>query len=205
MTNILVPKTTRDIPQRPLARMAAKLYFLGALAWDYADTVCNVAASLHIKETKPLSRAVRELNRDYDRFRNRFLNGNDLEAETRLAILFEDVCQKHFTKLNYGVASDKSVNGLSRDYEMLVKAVQMAMTVIDTMKLYAAECDDWIRKQGVTDRHSILSDHFLRLAILLPQFAGDCYNPNSEARKITAKILNKELHLIDIHDDNGKL
>lgn len=55
------PKTTKDLPQRPLARMATKLYLLGALAWDYADTVCNIAASLRICETKPASRAVREL------------------------------------------------------------------------------------------------------------------------------------------------
>lgn len=198
------PKTTKDIPQRPLARMAAKLYLLGSLAWDYADTVCNIAAQMRIGKTKPLCRAVRELKRDYDRYRNRSMRDEALAKETELAMLFEDICQQHFTKLNYGIASDKSVAGLTQDYEMLIKAVQMAMTVIDTMKLYAAECDAWISSQGV-EAHSILADHFRSLAILLPEFAGDSYNANAEARKLTARILLKEINLIEIHDEQGKI
>lgn len=202
--NLPSQKTTKDIPQRPLARMAAKLYLLGALAWDYADTVCNIAASLRIDATKPVSRAVRELKREYDRFRSRSLCDADIKKESELALLFEELCESHFAKLNYGVSSDKLTTGLDKDYELLIKSVQMAMTVIDTMKLYAADCDKWIREQGV-NAHSILADHYLRLATLLPQFAGDCYNANMEARKLTAKILLNEIKNIEIHDEHGKI
>ena len=198
------PKSAKDIPQRTLSMMGAKLYLLGALTWDYADTVCNIAAQMRIGKTKPLCRAVRELKREYDRFRNRSMRDEALANETELALLFEDICQQHFTKLNYGIAADKSMAGLTKEYEMLIRAVQMAMTVIDTMKLYAAQCDEWIRSQGV-EAHSILSDHYLSLAILLPEFAGDSYNANAEARKLTARILLKEINQIEIYDEKGKI
>lgn len=132
------------------------------------------------------------------------MRDESLMKETELALLFEEICQEHFTKLNYGISSDKSVAGLNKDYEMLIKAVQMAMTVIDTMKFYAAECDEWIRGHGV-EAHSILSDHFIRLSMILPQFAGDSYNANIEARKLTAKILINEIKAIEIHDEQGKI
>lgn len=191
--------TARDIPQKPLARMAVKIYLLGCLAWDYADTVCNVAATLRLKETRALSRSVRELKRDYDRFRNRMMDSESLAKESELALMYEDICEEHFQKLNYGIEADKYSAGLKEDYMLLVKAVQMAMTVLDVMKAYARECDEWIRSLGV-HVHSILDDHFRSLAVLLPGFAGNAYNANAEARKITANILLNEIKSIQVRD-----
>lgn len=85
------------------------------------------------------------------------------------------------------------------------QAVQMAMTVIDAMRLYAARCDRWVGSFGVRGRHSMLHDFFPRLAMLLPEFAGDCYDPASPSRKATAAILEKELSNIELYDDYGKI
>lgn len=38
------PKTLDDVPAEPLSRMGVKMYIIGALVWDYADTVLNLAA-----------------------------------------------------------------------------------------------------------------------------------------------------------------
>lgn len=180
-----------------LCRMGAKLYMLGSLAWDYADTVCNISAQLGIQETKKLCRAVRELKRDYDRCRNSAVRDADLAKETELGLLFEQVCAEHFAKLNYGTASDKAAAGLDEDYKMLLKAVQMAMAVLDTMRLYAEECDKRIAaaRPGL---HSVMADHFRGLATLMPHFAGDCREAGREARKLTARILLNEIKRIDI-------
>lgn len=190
--------------QRKLARMGVKLHLLGALAWDYADTCCDIAIGLRIQQTKGVSRAIRELKRDYDRFRSGFLSEESLAEEARLGLLFEDVCAAHFSRLNYGIVADKAVKGLDPEWMMLVKAVHMGMVVLDAMTLYAAECDGWIRRQGVRG-HSILSDHFRRLAVLVPQFAGDRYTYRLEARRLTARILLKEINSIEIFDDNGEI
>ncbi len=197
-------KTSADITdQRKLSAMAVKLFLLGSLAWDYADTCCNIAASLRISETKRLCRAIRELKRDYDRFRNRHMRDDSIAKETELAMTFENLCQTHFARLNYGVSADKSVCDLNKDYLFLIKAVNMALTVLDTMSLYAKECDMWIISQGV-QAHSILADHFVRLASLLPHFAGDC-SLKSEARMLTSKILLHEIKNIEIYDNDGKV
>ena len=46
----LESKTIKSIPQKPLARMSVKLYLLGFLAWDYADTCCNISATSRDKK-----------------------------------------------------------------------------------------------------------------------------------------------------------
>ena len=199
------PKSLSDIPQRPLAAMAVKLYLLGALAWDYTDTVVDIAVQMRCDRTKPLCRAIRELRRRYDRFRQSSLDSSDIAREKELGELFEKLQRKHIDKLCYGLRNEISQYGLDADSVYLVQAVQMAMTVIGGMKLYAAECDEWIRKQGVADRHSMLSDYFIALETLLPEFAGDCYDRHSESRRITAAIICNGIRHIDIYDDDGKI
>lgn len=199
------PKKLRDIPQKPLARMAVKLYLLGSLAWDYTDTVLDIAVRMRLDKTKPLCRAVHELRRRYDRFRESSLDQADIAKEKELGEQFEGLQRENITKLCYGLRNEIGTYGLDAENTYLVQAVQMAMTVIGAMKLYARECDEWIRSQGVKDRHSILSDHFTALEMLLPEFAGDCYDRNSESRRITAGIICNEIRRIDIYDDNGKI
>lgn len=198
------PKTIEDLPQPKLLRMMAKLCIVGSLAWDYAETVRTLAAQMQLSATKSLSRAVRELHADFDRFRQSSLSAADVKKESDLGLLFEQICEEHLSKFSYGFNSEKEIALLSDDFRMLVKAVQMAMTVIDAMKLYAGECDKWIAENGVC-AHSMLPDHFRRLAILLPEFAGDHYNKDSEVRRLTAHILFKEIKNIDIYDENGKV
>lgn len=59
-------KTKEDLPHDILARMVAKSCILGALAWDYADTVLDIAARMRIGKTKPLSRAVKNCTTNGD-------------------------------------------------------------------------------------------------------------------------------------------
>lgn len=202
---LFLPKTIEDLPQKPLLRMMAKICIVGSLAWDYAETVRTLAAQMRLPDTIKLSRAMRELHADFDRFRQTSLSAADVRKETNLGLLFEQICEEHLSKFSYGFNSEKEIAMLSDDFRMLVKAVQMAMTVIDAMKLYAADCDRWITENGVFAAHSVLPDHFRRLALLLPGFAGDCYNPDSESRRITARILYNEIKRIDIYDENGKV
>lgn len=200
----LRPKRLEDIPQGRLLRSAAKLFMMGALVWDYAETVCDIAAQMRISETKKLSRAVKQLHADYDRFRKRSLGQKYMDKENSLALLFEEYCDRHFTALGYSVDADKTVADIRADYRMLIKAVYFAMAVIETMKLYARETDEWIASFGV-DGESVLCKHFSRLAVILPQFAGDAYNKELEGCKLTARILLDELKQIEVYDENGKV
>lgn len=195
---IINTKTFEDLPQRQLQAMVTKLYLLCFLGWDYTFTVLDIAVQRRIHQTKPLCRAVRKLKHDYDR--QRALNAEDTEIEMVLAEMFEDGAREHLNKLSYGLQNEIAAYGLDDENMYLVQAVQMAMTVVDAVRMYARECDTWIREQGVKTRHSILSDHFTALGRLLPEFAGDCYDRHSETRYITAMIILNEIKKLEINE-----
>lgn len=186
-----------DIPQDELFRMAVKLYIIGALVWDYTDTVLDICVQMRIHEVKKLARVVRELHKDYDYRRSLDLDREHISKEWKLAELFEQINKDNLTKLCIGLRNEIYRMGLDEANAMLVEAVQMAMTVLDTMRLYAAQCNRFIRRYYPA-KHSILPEHFSRLAILLPEFAGDCYDENSPTRRLTAKILLNELNGIEL-------
>ena len=205
----LIPrkKTLKDLPQREFLIRGCKIFMIGRLAWDYTSTVLEVAATLNLPdETKKIARSIRELKMDYDRRHARSLTDAEISEESDLALKFEDFCQRHFDKLSLGLGNDKFVAGVKRDHKILIKAVQMALTVIDALKIYSAKYDSWIRDQGVhTGVNPTIPTHFIKLSKLLPLYAGDCYNPDSEARRITARILYNELEHIELYDDKGAI
>lgn len=58
------PKTIEDVPKDELLKMAALLFIIGRLAWDYADTVLDLASQMKLGgETKRISRTIREIRR----------------------------------------------------------------------------------------------------------------------------------------------
>lgn len=195
-------KTIDDIPEDTLMSWAMRLFGLGSLAWDYADTVLKCAAVMRLQHTKKLCRAVRDIKADYDRFRARKISDSYVRKEQAIGLAIEELCQGHLDKLHYGLRNEIARYGLEPESTFLVEAVQQCLTLIDAMKLYAKDCD---RQIGDTDAHSIMPDHFIRLSGLISEFAGDAYNHNSEARRITAKIIYNELKTVDLHGDDGKV
>lgn len=195
-------KTIHDVPRNLLVRMSVKTYLLGALAWDYADTVLDIAAQMRIGgPTKKLSRSVRALRADYDRIRAKDLDDDFLKREWQLAETFENINKNHINKLCFGLVNEiHRDTRLDPDYVALVEAVQMAMTILDTMRLFARQCDEQIVKYYPGAPHSILPNHFISLSILLPQFAGDCYSHHSQSRQITARILLNEINEIELDE-----
>lgn len=195
-------KTLREVPERELINMAVRLYVLGALAWDYVDSILNIAAQMGITQTKRLSRAVRELKREYDKERAERMDDALVEQESEWALDFEDYIGKALKELTEGIrAETQDVDGkLQGDYLYLVMGVQQAMTVLEAMKIFARQCDTKIESYGVPPAHSILMDHFPRLMVMIPQYAGDCYIADSAARKKCAQRIVKALEQIEVRD-----
>lgn len=182
--------TLDDVPQDELLHRSICLYLVGALVWDYTDTVLKLAGQMKISKTKRLSRAVRELRLDYDRVRAQDLDRDYIRREWELAEMFEDVNKDTFDCLCNGLLTEiRRDTALDDDNAILVEAVQIAMTMLDALRLYADQCDRFIRRHYPAASHSILPDHFRRLAILLPEYAGDCYDRYSNTRQLTARVL----------------
>lgn len=190
-----------DVPHSELAHMAVKIYMIGALVWDYTDTVLDIAAQIKIGETKKTSRTIRELRRDYDRIRAIDLDAEHIRQEWKLAELFEIINKDHISRLCNGLLTEiRHDHKLNGEYESLVEAVHIAETMLDALKLYAEQCDAFIKKYYPDAPHSILPDHFTQLSLLLPEYAGGCHYSHSQSRRITAKILFNEINKIELYE-----
>lgn len=201
-------RSLSNIPGKFFRRMSIKIFIIGALVWDYTETVLDIAAQMRIDHgIRKVSRAIRETRRDYDQMCRRHIDLEHMERICDLSLLFERINKERLTKLNYGLINEihKHDCELDRDYIMLLDAVLTALTVLDALQLFAAECDEKIAKVYPHAPHSCLPDHFQRLAVLLPQYAGDHYFVDSESRRITAKALLNEINTIELYDDNGKV
>lgn len=197
--------TFNDIPRQELYRRAVKLQMVGALVWDYTDTILDQAIQMRISATKKLSREVRQLKIDYFRVLNTDLDSEHVARLTELSELFEDINREHFRKLHFGLQSELGKSELSPEYLMLVESVQMAMAVIDAIYIFAADCDNFIAQYYPSAPSTILPLQIRKLKLLLPSFAGDSYVADSPTRKLTAKILANEINRIDLYDEYGKI
>ncbi len=196
-------RTFDDIPPDHHARMAIKMFLLGALVWDYTDTVLDIAAQMRITQVKKLSRTIREVRADYESLRRRSLSAYDIDKEWKLAQLFEGINRPHIQALCRGLLNEiHRDTALDDEYVTLVEAVQIALTLLDALRLYAAKCDDYIRSCYPAP-HSILPDHFRRLAVLLPEYAGDSYDSHSQTRALTARILFNEITRIELYGNDS--
>lgn len=177
-----------------LTLWAAKLYTLHNLAWQYIETILDIACQMRIRETKPLIRKIRELHLEYDRFRARSIDGEHCRHETDMAESFEDWLAKDLRKLFYALDFEVSKMDIVAGQRPLVIAVHQAMAMLEAVKIYARRRDKEIREKHRIEVKdcSLISNEFLALYPLVPQFAGDCYRPDLDAVKITAnKIANK--------------
>lgn len=178
------------IPGDVLNDIGCKLYGLCSLAWDYIDTILDLCAEMRLSVTKPLCRTIRGLKRDYDRFRHRHLGGKGSLQETERGMTIEETLQKDFDKLYYALYNEVSKLKLTESHRRLVIAVQQAMTVLDAVRIFSRQCDEIPPRYGLPRRRdAFLQDEVEALYPLIPQFAGDCYDPNIPARKITARII----------------
>ena len=206
LTAVSAPKRPRcveiaeAVPQDVLLHWAANLYTLMNMGWDYVETVLDVVIQMRLSETKPLVRRVRELKREYDRFRSRAIDSRAERNERECAEAFEDFVQKHLSRLFNALEFETMRQDIRKDYATLVIATQQAMTILDAVSMYARRCDREIRERyrvDVPDR-CMVQGEFLALYGLVPQFAGDCYDKDLPARKLTAGILINELLKTDI-------
>lgn len=184
------------VPEEVIVDLSCKLYSLCNLTWGYVDTILDLCVSMRLSETKQLVRTVREVKRKYDKFRARVLDRENVEKETMRGEQIEDKLDLDFQKLFYSLYNDISKLKLTDDHRRLVIAVQQAMTLLDAVKIFSKHCDKVVESYTHIPHmpDCMLEDYFKPLYYLVPQFAGDCYNPDVAGRKLTAGIIVNGLH-----------
>lgn len=192
-------KDISAVPEEKLFNWSFRLFALMNLSWDYVDTILDQCINMRIDETKRLCRKIKELKREYDQFRwGNMLKEREVE-EQEIGLSFEEMCSKDFKLLAFNLNIEIDKFGLDTEYKLLVISVQQALTLIDAVKIYAQRCDNEMHNMGVwTCDYSMVQNEFLRMAELIPQFAGDCYQPGLAIRKQTALILANRLNDLPI-------
>ncbi|MBD5302297.1 MAG: hypothetical protein HDS16_04790 [Bacteroides sp.] len=192
-------KTIEVVPDEILVDMSTRLFALMNLAWDYVDTILDICISLRISETKPLVRRIRELKCDYDRFRWPCIGKTLEKDEENLGLEIEEKLSVDFYRLFNGVEHEVNKLSLTQEHKTLVIATQQALTLMDAVKIYARRCDKKIASYDVwvCDCCMVQTD-FMKLYPLIPLFAGDCYQPNISARKLSAGIIANKLQDLEL-------
>lgn len=182
------------VDEDTMQEWASSLCTLMNLTWGYVGTILDMCVLMKLKDTKPLVRYVRDLKRRYDQFRHTKIDDETERLETQSAEDFEDMVQKHLSKLFNALDFEMRKLDLKDDWKTLAIAVHQAMTLMEAVTLYARRCDAEIRKRGVAVKdRCMVQNEFMELYTLIPQFAGDCYIKNLSACTITANILVNEM------------
>ena len=199
------PGGLEKVPDDLLVEWSFKLFALMNLTWDYIDTICDICIAQKIGPTKPLVRAVRSCKTEYDRFRWQVMSRKMEEDEAEHGLRFEERYGDDFRRLLFGIELEVNKHDLVPAHRTLVIAVQQALTLMDAVKVYARRCDSRIASFGawVCDCCMVHTE-FMKLYDIIPQFAGDCYDPCIEARKLTAGILANRLEETALPDLLGE-
>ena len=180
-------------PQQATSRFIA-VCVLGALVWDYVDTILDLAAQMKIGHgTQKVSRAIRELRDNYNSMRRPFLTPHFVEEEKRLSLELEERISPHLARLALFILEEIRPFHLKRPHRHLLQAVYSAITILDALSIFADRTDKHFRKYYPSMRRSILPRHFVALRNLVELYVGDCLLPLSIDRKNTATVIANTL------------
>lgn len=192
------------VPRSVMFNMSIKLYMIGSLVWDYADTVLDLVRQAKISETKKISREFRELRDNYLAFRAQ-CGSDTLEEEAHLGLMFEELNQKRMNKLYKDLCVEiKYTTQLDETWRTICASALTALTVLDAMKMYARHCEKRIDSYGAQRIHSVLQDEFVRLGVLLGKFLQGKCSASLVTRKKVAEELYVEILTLEALETDGE-
>lgn len=119
--------------------------------------------------------------------------------EENLGLEIEEKLSLDFDRLFNGVEHEVNKLDLTKDHKALVIATQQTLTLMDAVKIFARRCDKKIASYDVWICDCcMVQTEFMKLYPLIPQFAGDCYQPNLSARKLSAGIIANKLQNLEL-------
>lgn len=168
-------KLSKVLDSETLMRFAYVPFVIANLAWDYADTVVSVAGMLNLTPVKKLSRAVRELKREYDIVRAPYIDDAHRHSEEDNMYVFEDGVKDLFTLYLSNIDFDlkKEYPELSDDHRKYVKAAYQCHIVLLALYRYVEMQKAKIEKIVRHTIGDVLPSSLRRLDILIVEFIGD--------------------------------
>lgn len=168
-------KLSKILDHDTLFRFAYVPFVIAELVWDYADTIIDLSITMRLKETKKLSRAIRELRRDYDRLRSTYIDQQHRDSETQNMYMFEDGVSDIFKTLLVNLRCDLMYEypQLSPDSLNYLLAVYQCDILLKSLLRYVRWQTEKIEKIVGHKIGRILPIEIYRLDKLVLEFVGD--------------------------------
>lgn len=180
-------------------------YVIAEVAWDYADTILDMAAYMKLSSTKKLCRAIKDLRREYDRTRYKIINDDWRKSETENMIMFQETLSDFFSKVyvTYRDTLKQTYTDLEENSLMLVASVYECRTVLQGLSMYAAAQEKIVSSILGYQIASILPEELRKLNTLIVEFAGDSPMPDSisEVQIKFAKELAEYINDTELNDE----
>lgn len=150
-------------------------FVIGELAWDYADTVIDLASLMKLTKVRPLCRAVKNLRSDYLRLHNQFVDQQHHDSEVRNMYVFEENVKQIFKSYVENLKCDLSREypDLSSDSVTFLTAVYQCWVVIKSLILYAGKQSEKVARIVGHPIGNIIPIQLRKMADLILAFAGD--------------------------------
>lgn len=151
-------------------------FVIAEIAWDYADTILDLAAMMRLHETKKLCRAIKDLRIEYNRKRFEVIDDNWRKSETENMIMFQETLSHEYFGKIYGTFKDKLMQTypeLETTSVMLIASVYCCKTVIAGLMRYCQAQEKVVASILGYEINSIMPKQVNRLNTLVSEFVGD--------------------------------
>lgn len=188
-----------NLPMSLMRDLGAKLYLLANLSWGYVNTVCSMCIEMRSEETKKLVREIRNLKREYDRFRAPTMGDRETRQEEEMGVWFEESFLNDFNSLYNQMDIESGRNLHNPQHKMYVVSLHQALTLIEAVKKFALYGDEKIKEHGAwTCSYCMLQKEYLLMHEVLKKFPSAKDERFKPLRELSASILVNRLHQIEI-------
>lgn len=195
-------RLARQLGQENILRFGYVPLVISELAWDYADTVTDLAEQMKLSKVRPLCRAIKKLRSDYLRYHNRYIDNGHHNCEIENMYVFEKNVSDIFHTYIINLKSDliREYPDLSAESIMFLTAVYQCRVVILSLLLYAKQQTDKITRIVGRPVREVVPIQVRKLSDLIIEFAGDC-PASAEFEKlqyIYIKTLATQIALVEL-------
>lgn len=168
-------KLSQMINSEELFRFAYVPFVIAELVWDYVDTLIDTAIILNDPKTRPLSRTIRNLRMDYNRYRAKHIDKQHHESELENMHVFNNGVKQIFKLYSINIRAD-----LANQYPELtsksIDVIEVAYTSLILLRALFTYVDKQRKKLQLKLNKGIgkiLPIEMTKLEPLIEAFVGD--------------------------------
>lgn len=191
-----------EIDEDLLFRFGYVPFVIAEVAWDYIDTIFDLTYILNIKETRKVSRTLKELRSDYLSLRRSVYHGADQHEEDNM-ILFQEELKEEFSEM-YRYCCFAIINDypdINEEYKMLIACVYVCRMVFLALFQYHSDMKAEVEKKVRHTVGNILPKHLRQMNDLVILYVGDTplKHEFTDERKRMVNNLVKYIHQIQLN------